>query len=99
MELSAKELKRLSRLDLMELLLKEVRRNKELEARNEELEKMLKNREILLSDAGNIAEAALRLNGIFDAAQKAAEDYVENVKRLSSGAVTDPSGASVSGEE
>ena len=83
MELSAKELKRLSRLDLMELLLREVKRNKELEARNAELEEKMKSREILLSDAGNIAEASLALSGIFEAAQKAADDYLLNVRRIS----------------
>ena len=85
MELNAKELKRLSRLDLMELLLKEVRRNKELEARNAELEEKMKSREILLGESGNIAEAALKLSGIFEAAQKAADDYVANVKRMAGG--------------
>ena len=98
MELSAKELKRLSRLDLMELLLKEVRRNRELEARNEELEKELKSREILLSDAGNIAEASLKISGIFEAAQRAADDYVANVKRLSGGSVSGAEGAAGAGE-
>ncbi len=92
MELSAKELKRLSRLDLMELLLKEVRKNQELEARNAELEEKLKSREILLSDAGNIAEAALRLNGIFETAQKAADDYLANVKRLAGSRDMTPAG-------
>ena len=82
MELSAKELKRLSRLDLMELLLREIKRNKELEARNAELEEKMKSREILLSEAGNIAEASLKLSGIFEAAQRAADDYLVNVKRL-----------------
>ncbi|MEZ3487412.1 MAG: hypothetical protein K1W22_12735 [Lachnospiraceae bacterium] len=37
---------------------------------------------IELSEAGSIAEASLRLNGIFEAAQRAAEQYLMNVKRL-----------------
>ena len=86
MELSAKELKQLSRLDLLELLLKEIRRNRELEVRNTELEEKLKSREIFLSDAGNIAEASLKLSGIFEAAQRAADDYMANVRRLAGSA-------------
>ena len=33
-----------------------------------------------MEDSGSIAEAALRLNGIFEAAQKAADQYLESVK-------------------
>ena len=39
-------------------------------------------RRIELQEAGSIAEAALRLNGIFEQAQKAADQYLENVRRL-----------------
>ena len=35
-----------------------------------------------LEEAGSIAEAALRINGVFEAAQRAAEQYLMNVKRL-----------------
>lgn len=47
-----------------------------------EIEEMKASRVIELEDAGSIAEAALRLNGVFEAAQKAAEQYLMNVKRL-----------------
>ena len=40
-------------------------------------------REIELEEAGSIAEAALRLNGVFEAAQRAAEQYLVNVRSLS----------------
>lgn len=39
-------------------------------------------REIKLEEAGSIAEAALRLNGIFEAAQSAADQYLHNVRLL-----------------
>ena len=35
-------------------------------------------------DSGSIAEAALKLNGIFEVAQKAADQYLENVKARAS---------------
>lgn len=39
-------------------------------------------RHIELREAGSIAEAALRLNGVFAAAQAAADQYVYNIKQL-----------------
>ncbi len=47
-----------------------------------DMEEMKTSREIELQEAGSIAEAALRLNGIFEAAQRAAEQYLSNVKRI-----------------
>ena len=38
---------------------------------------------IELEEAGSIAEASLRMNGIFEAAQRCAEQYLMNVKRIS----------------
>lgn len=74
-----KELQKLSRTELLELLLVQSR---ELDKKNQELESLraqLQTRQIALSQAGNIAEAALRLNGIFEAAQAAADQYLESV--------------------
>lgn len=74
-----KELRKLTRTELLELLLVQSREldkvNRELESLQQKYEK----REIALSQAGNIAEAALQLNGIFEAAQAAADLYLENV--------------------
>lgn len=81
-KITDRELRRLSRADLLELLLAESRENEQLRARLEEAEKKLESREITLQKAGSIAEAALRLNGVFEAAQEAAQQYLENVKRL-----------------
>lgn len=56
------------------------------DARIAELEGMIEElkmtREIELEEAGSIAEAALRLNGIFEAAQEAADQYLMNVKKM-----------------
>ena len=46
------------------------------------IEEIQASRQIDLEEAGSIAEAALKLNGIFEAAQKAAEQYLINVKRV-----------------
>ena len=57
-------------------------RNK-LEHELEETHRALKNRNIMLDEAGSIAEAALRLNGIFEVAQAASQQYIENIRQLS----------------
>ena len=36
----------------------------------------------MLENSGSIAEAALKLNDVFQAAQLAADQYLENVKQL-----------------
>jgi hypothetical protein len=36
----------------------------------------------MLDKAGSIAEAALQLNDVFELAQKAADQYLENVKKI-----------------
>lgn len=46
----------------------------------EQMEHWLNSRRIELEDAGSIAEAALRLNGIFEVAQQAAEQYLYNIR-------------------
>lgn len=46
------------------------------------IEEMKAKREIELTEAGSIAEASLRLNDIFEAAQRCADQYLENVRKL-----------------
>lgn len=57
---------------------------KDLQIRSlrETLEAERHKREIELEEAGSIAEAALRLNGVFEAAQKAADQYLESVRAM-----------------
>lgn len=54
----------------------------QLQQKNDELERELAQRRIILNRSGSIAEAALALNGVFAAAQKAAEEYVASVQAL-----------------
>lgn len=76
-----KELKKLSRADLLELLLEESRENERLREKLRIASEKLKDRTIQIREAGSIAEAALRLNGVFEAAEAAAQQYVENVRQ------------------
>ncbi len=77
-----KELKHLSRNDLLEILIAQMEENETLKAQLKAAQEQAGNRQIAIDEAGSIAEAALRLNGVFDAAQAAAAQYLENVQRL-----------------
>lgn len=77
-----KELKKLTRMELLELLVeqeKEVQRLKDMVA---EQEARLADRSIKIRNAGSIAEAALSLNGVLEAANAAAQQYMDNVKSM-----------------
>lgn len=88
-----KELKKLSRAEILELLLTQTRRVEELEAKLQKqeeefqkekaiLEERVASREIAIAEAGSIADASLILNGVFEAVQKAADQYLDNIKRM-----------------
>lgn len=74
-----KELKKLSRNDLLRLLLEQSKKLQTLEEDYNAAISELENRKIVLENAGSIAEAALKLNGVFEAAQAACEQYTENI--------------------
>ncbi len=77
-----KELKKLTRLQLLELLVEQGKEMERLKRRAERAEEKLRKRMLLLSEAGSIAEAALRLNGVFEAAQAAADQYLDSVRAM-----------------
>ena len=76
------ELRKLSRADLLELLLEQSKENERLREQLRQAEERLADRKIEIETAGSIAQAALQLNGVFEAAQKAADQYLENIQRL-----------------
>lgn len=78
-----KELKRLSRSELLEMLIQQSKELERLRKRLDAAESALQNREIAITNAGSIAEAALQLNGVFTAAQDACQQYMENICHLS----------------
>ena len=78
--MTEKELKRLRRAELLEMLLEQTKEAEELKKELSESKKQLKSREIKLEKAGSIAEAALQVNGVFEAAQEAAAQYLENIQ-------------------
>ena len=75
-----KELRRLSRTELLELMIEQ---SKELDRVRQELaiaRAQLNDREIRLRQAGSIAEASLALGKVFEAAQAAADEYLKSVR-------------------
>ena len=77
--MTEKELRKLNRAELLELLLELSRENEALQAQLKQTEAALSDRRLQMEEAGSIAEAALRLSGIFEAAQKAADQYLSSV--------------------
>lgn len=76
------ELKKLNRGELLEMLVLQSEENQKLKERIEELEQELSERAIAVSESGTLAEAALRLNRVFEAADRAVEQYKENICRM-----------------
>ena len=78
--MTEKEMKKLRRADLLEMLLGQMEENRKLKKKIKQMEKELSDRSIAVEESGSIAEAALRLNRVFEAAQQAADQ--ENVPGL-----------------
>lgn len=77
------ELKKLKRTDLLEMLITQSQENESLQNQLKKALKQLQSRKILIENSGSIAEAALKLNGVFRATEAACAQYQENIERLS----------------
>lgn len=74
-----KEFRRLSREELVEIIYELQRKELALRRENAELQAQLSDRALKLKKVGSIAEASLALSGVFEAAQAAADRYLEAV--------------------
>ena len=77
--MTSKELKKLNRTELLELLLSKTTEVEKLNSEIFKLQTELEEKNIKMRTTGSIAEASLKLNGVFEAAQKAADQYLESV--------------------
>ncbi|MBO4877198.1 MAG: hypothetical protein J5501_04230 [Ruminococcus sp.] len=75
-----KEFKRLRRSELIEIIYEYQKREEALNEEIAALKGKLDDRELKIKDSGSIAEAVAKLNGLFETAQKTADDYIEQVK-------------------
>ena len=80
-----KELRGLSRRELLELLVAREKENQQLRQELDDARAEMNKRQIDVAKAGTMAEAALLLNGIFDAADRAALQYLENIRLRAEG--------------
>lgn len=80
--MTEKELKKLGRADLVQLILELTQENTTLRAQLADAQRTMDDRNIQLGSAGSLAEAALKLSGIFEAADAACQLYMENFQRL-----------------
>ena len=81
--MTERELRKLSRSDLLELLLAQRRENEQLRCLLDQAEAKLADRTLKINNAGSIAEASLQLSGIFNAAQDSCQCYMDNIRLLS----------------
>lgn len=81
LDLTDKDLKKLNRYQLLELLIVQTDRADKLQAKLDAAEKQLENQELQISSLGSIAEASLQLKGVFQAAQDAADMYIGAAKK------------------
>ena len=80
--MTEKELLKLKKSELLEIMLAQ---SKEIDSLREQLAKAkakLKDKKIAIDESGSIAEASLRLTKVFEEAQKAADLYLDNVKKI-----------------
>ncbi len=79
--MTEKDLRRLGRKELIELIYEMKKRELELQTRLDEAEAKLAERTVNIEKAGSIADAAVYLSGLLESAQKAADIYIESVKK------------------
>lgn len=77
-----KEFKRLSRYQLIDIIYQFQLQIDKLTEQKQELERELADKRLRLSNAGNIADAALEINDCFRSAQNAAEQYLYEIKAI-----------------
>lgn len=78
--MTEKELRKLNRYQLLELLVVQKERADRLQSRLEAAERQLIEQNIRITSLGSIAEASLQVSGVFQAAQEAADRYINAAK-------------------
>ena len=78
--MTEKDLKKLNRYQLLEMLIIQTERADDLQRQLEQAQEQLNSREVQMTVIGSIAEASLQLSGVFDAAQTAADMYLNAAK-------------------
>ncbi len=75
-----KELRRLKRSELIEIIYQQKKKEQELQKEIEHLKAQLNKKSLKLENVGSIAEAAISISEVVEAAQRAADIYLEEIK-------------------
>lgn len=78
-----RDLRKLRRSDLLELLIQQDEEMEILKEKLTEAENRLSSRKIAIDNAGSIAAASISISGVLEAAQDAASRYLENIEEMS----------------
>ena len=76
-----RELKKLSRSELLDMLIYQAEENKKLREELENARLELLKREIAIEKSGTLAEASMYMSNLFDSADNAAKIYLENIEK------------------
>lgn len=79
--MTEKNLRKLNRYQLLELLIVQTERADKLQAQLDEVVEQLNKQNLQFSALGSIAEASLQVSGVFQAAQKSADLYIDAAKK------------------
>lgn len=75
-----KEFKKLNRADLINIIYEMQKNEQALTGELEETKQALESKNMKIAEAGSIAEAVVGLNEIFERAQSAADEYLEQIR-------------------
>lgn len=82
--MTEKELKKLNRYQLLDILVMQMERADKLQKKVEELEAQLEERDLNFYKLGSVAEIAAKISGVLEAAQQAADLYLDAAKKQAS---------------
>ncbi len=81
--MTERQLRKASRPELLKMLQQSRQENDDLRQRLEQTQSQLQSRQLAVDQSGTLADAALKLSGIFEAAESACQYYTENIRTLS----------------
>lgn len=77
-----KEIRKLSRFELIEIIYHLQLNIEELEAENKKLKEELDDKRLRVNKAGNLASAVLEINKVMESAQHAADMYLDEIREI-----------------
>ena len=80
--MNEKELRKISRKELLELLLEQANRIVDLENELTKIKAKLEDKKIMLNEAGNLAEASLKITDLFQKTMETCKIYSDNIDEL-----------------